>query len=176
VNILECFAELLKATAPVPPGMLTLKEFAARIGVKYGTVKRWAGEGMPVFRRVNPAGNPLVRVDFRAAKSWVDARQLRPGRGPRVAVKRSSEVYFAHDKRRSMIKIGFSSDPERRVRELRRASDGGHIVKLIGTMPGDKVTELRVHGMFSHLRIETEWFRAAPELFEFIESLRKAVA
>lgn len=80
-------------------------------------------------------------------------------------------IFFAHDKDRDLIKIGFSSDPEARMLDFRRQrEEAHHNVKLVGTMPGDMLVEMRIQGMFSHLRVEGEWFSAEPELWKFIRS------
>jgi len=155
--------------------ILTLKQFSSEIGAKYGTVKRWVHEGMPVIRngheKKSKGGHARVRVDAAVAKAWIDERRREQRMGPKHDPNRKSVIYFAYDAERDLIKIGFSSDPEARMKDFRKRREGmHHNVKLVGTMPGDMLVEMRIQGMFSHLRVESEWFKAEPELWAFIKS------
>jgi hypothetical protein len=158
--------------------ILTLKQFSVEIGAKYGTVKRWVHEGMPVIRngheKVSKGGHARVRVDLSVGRAWLEERRSNQRMGPKHGPNRRSVIYFAYDEERNLIKIGFSSEPEARMLDFRRTREGAHHnVKLIGTMPGDMLVEMRIQGMFAHLRMEGEWFRATPELWKFIKSATK---
>lgn len=155
--------------------ILTLKQFSVEVGAKYGTVKRWVHEGMPVIRggreKKSKGGAARVRVDLTVGRAWIEERRSNQRMGPKHGPNRRSVVFFAHDQDRDLIKIGFSSDPEARMLDFRRQREGAHHnVKLVGTMPGDMLVEMRIQGMFSHLRVEGEWFSAEPELWKFIRS------
>jgi hypothetical protein len=153
--------------------IMTLKQFAVEVGAKYGTVKRWAHEGMPVIRggheKQEKGGTLRMRVDVTAATAWLDERRRNQRMGPKHGANRRSVIFFAHDEDRDLIRISFSSDPEARLKDFRKHREGAHRnVKIVGTMPGDMLIELRIQGMFSHLRVESEWFQADPELWRFI--------
>lgn len=143
-----------------PRVWVTLRAYSSRIRVRYGTVRRWAHEGMPVLRvRLRGGSVPVVRVLPALADAWV--RQTYPDT---VAHARESLVYFARRVADGAIKIGFTSDEERRLSELCKWY-GRHV--MISTRPGDKPDELRLHARFAEHRIgETEWFRPAPEVLE----------
>jgi excisionase family DNA binding protein len=130
---------------------LTYRELAVLLGTTHGTVRRWAHEGMPTVR-VGSA----VRVEPEAARAWLAATRTLPFR-PRAA----SVVYFAAAPDR--IKIGFSSDPERREREI------GALI--VATVPGSKALEGALHRHFAAVRIDGEWFARTYELEALIGCL-----
>jgi hypothetical protein len=75
----------------------------------------------------------------------------------------------------SAIKIGYTSkDPEKRVRDLQVGNP--FELKLLGTIKGDKETEIRLHFDFRHLNIRGEWFRPGLELVDFIHRSTTAMA
>lgn len=143
---------------------ITLKQYSEQIGVKYGTVKRWATEGMPMLRR-----GGSVRVDPEPANEWVTLN-----RSASVAFARAPRVYLVQRDSDGAIKIGFCSDVVRRVRELRKGVE--YEVSLLAVFPGDKPDELRLHARFRDFRIDGEWFRPEPQLLDFIDSLRRVAA
>ncbi|MER8810457.1 GIY-YIG nuclease family protein [Mesorhizobium australicum] len=84
-----------------------------------------------------------------------------------------SVVYFV--KSGPTIKIGYSANLPRRLRELkyiRPAPGGRRPVELLGTIPGDIKVEARVHARFWHYKTSrhplSEWFLDTPELRRFI--------
>ncbi len=146
------------------PNTMALKAYAESIAVRYGTVKRWVGEGLPV---VHAGTVVLVRTDL--AKEWVeDCRQ------GGVAFARKAVVYFAERESDHAIKIGWTSNVGRRLSELRK--DEGTDVILLAAIPGDKLTELAMHERFAADLIELEWFRPSERLVEFISGLGRSAA
>lgn len=74
-------------------------------------------------------------------------------------------VYFitCEDK----VKIGVSSDPERRRKQLTLPE-----TKVVATMIGDRATERQLHWRFRRARIgRSEWFWKLPEIVQFIGEL-----
>lgn len=69
------------------------------------------------------------------------------------------------------IKIGFTTDLERRLTELWHMVPGG--VSLLASALGAFEAEAWVHKRFSHLKISGEWFRPEPELLDFINEVKK---
>jgi hypothetical protein len=81
------------------------------------------------------------------------------------------------------IKIGTSVNVDARLQEIRKAGSAafpeGVNVKetiLLASIPGSYEQERELHRHFAHLRTVGEWFTAAPELIEYIESLEVEAA
>lgn len=129
---------------------MTMRDFAADIRVPLSTIKRWVGEGLPVVRI-----GALVRIDPSEATAWVKANRPKS-----VAIGRAPVVYVAQRDSDDAVKIGFSSDIERRLRELRKEEHCA--VCLVACAPGDSGDEFRLHEMFDAHRIEGEWFAIDP--------------
>jgi len=85
-------------------------------------------------------------------------------------------VYYVADRSnfvagRSLIKIGFSSNPWARIKELRTAIPG---LDILGMEPGDFDHEVSIHQKFKHLRKDGEWFLASEELTGYVATLRSS--
>lgn len=77
-------------------------------------------------------------------------------------------VYFVSDG--DAIKIGFTSNGvDRRLEALRNGNP--REIKVLATMRGTMDDEKRLHRRFAEYRVRGEWFKAAPELLDFIASL-----
>lgn len=158
-------AAVANGTSPfLIPGALTLKAYAASISVRYGTVKRWVGEGLPVIR-VDQA----VLVVPADAEGWVSAHR----RGG-VSFARRAVVYFAERTRDNAIKIGWSSNVTRRLVELQNIERCD--VELLAAVPGNKPDEQTLHSRFAEDRIANEWFAPSEALTTFIASLGRTAA
>lgn len=81
-----------------------------------------------------------------------------------IAERDGSSVYFAGAG--GQIKIGWSRKVASRLAQLQVGCASP--LKLLGTIPGGRATERRIHERFAHLRLTGEWFTAAPELLAFI--------
>lgn len=128
----------------------TYQEFSDEIGAPVGTIKRWVHEGMPVRRL-----GPRVVVDTEPAYAWLAAKR------PRL-LRRTGVVYFARGAD-GRIKIGYSSDTRRRMRELNAA--------LLATVPGNIGLEFAIQKGFASAHVEDEWFQPTTELLAFIDVL-----
>ncbi|SHH56396.1 GIY-YIG nuclease family protein [Ferrimonas marina] len=86
-------------------------------------------------------------------------------------------VYFLYDSSVNAIKIGISSDVQRRRIQIENQL-GIENMKVVGWVPyaGQKL-EARLHKLFNHLRTcperGKEWFRATGELKGFVEGLNQ---
>lgn len=78
-------------------------------------------------------------------------------------------IYFVEAVGAGRIKIGFSANPEKRIRGLTTSS--AHELKTLKVIEGELAQERSIHRRFAHLRTHLEWFQDAPELREYIESL-----
>jgi hypothetical protein len=110
--------------------------------------------GTPAFRRayldaLNNSSNARIPT----------VRRRKPERSGAV-------VYFARSK--DLIKIGFSTDVHGRMSTLSTAVPTE--ITLLLTLPGTRHFEQRLHRRFKAHRVNGEWFRASPEILEFITS------
>lgn len=124
-------------------------------------------------REVKEAGDKALQESFEKreaiSEQQAEWRQTR------------SRVYFLRCGQ--YIKIGFSTDVDKRVDHIRRlggvlAPEGLDLSKtvLIADVAGEMTAEKSLHKKFNHLRVVGEWFRAEPELLSFIEKLEEAAA
>jgi Meiotically up-regulated gene 113 len=67
------------------------------------------------------------------------------------------------------IKIGYSANPDRRLKSLQTASSVP--LRLIGTLPGTLKDEEALHARFAKYRVRGEWFTLTGALRSFIERL-----
>lgn len=83
-------------------------------------------------------------------------------------------VYYVADKSNfvvgtSLIKIGFSSNPWARIKELRTALPN---LEILGVEQGDFDLEVSIHERFKSLRKDGEWFVSGKELVDYVAKLR----
>ncbi len=71
----------------------------------------------------------------------------------------------------AFVKIGITTDLKSRL----KAIQAGCPIKLtvIGTCPGDRMLEAKLHHKFHSLRVRNEWFHLTPEMAEEIKNLCK---
>ncbi len=80
----------------------------------------------------------------------------------------SGYVYFIEAVGLSRVKIGYSDDPEKRIKQLSTGSPVS--LKIYAKVPGNQAMEKEIHQRFSHLRVENEWFHFTNEIKEYIEA------
>jgi len=73
------------------------------------------------------------------------------------------------------IKIGWSTNPSCRVREMNCWYPFGDL-RVCRTFRGTKRDEKALHEKFAHLRMRGEWFRPEPELCDFINAIGREAA
>lgn len=78
---------------------------------------------------------------------------------------RPGYVYFIQFGDR--IKIGFSTDPENRVRALPHD-------KVLAVIPGTRLNERQLHAAFADLRLTGEWFREDQRIHDFVADVKDA--
>ena len=81
-------------------------------------------------------------------------------------------TYFVRDEDR--IKIGFTIHPNKRMSSLQTGNY--RELETIAVVPSYMAEEHETHERFAHLRERGEWFRAEPDLLEFIEDLKVRAA
>src|SRR5665647_308655 len=78
-----------------------------------------------------------------------------------------TNIYFIGSLESGTVKIGRSNDPENRLAELQTGNP--HKLVLYGVI--DDVShelETRLHQLFDHLHINSEWFKLTDELLQFM--------
>jgi hypothetical protein len=76
---------------------------------------------------------------------------------------RAGPPYVYAGWRNGLVKIGTSSDPTRRARELG--------ITLLGVAPGGREAEGAVHSRFAVERLQYEWFVPSPRVWRWVTGL-----
>mgnify|MGYP003392978672 CR=1 FL=1 len=79
-----------------------------------------------------------------------------------------SVVYFLADSASNKIKIGFSSNIEKRLSSLQTGNSSR--LRLVGTIPGTKKTERQWHTQWAANRVNGEWFKKTDDLSTAIKA------
>ncbi len=74
-------------------------------------------------------------------------------------------IYFIHEEKTGLIKIGFTNHLSDRMRALACRSNR---IELLGVMHGSHRLEREIHVLFSQFRKKRERFLPSPLLLEFI--------
>jgi hypothetical protein len=75
-------------------------------------------------------------------------------------------VYFIEAVEDRYIKIGWAYNPSQRLREFQTASPKEY--KLLGTIPGSRTLEQKLHKDFEQYHAKGEWFFGVKPLWDFI--------
>lgn len=78
-------------------------------------------------------------------------------------------VYFIHDPKTDLVKIGFSQTPHLRVTNIRHETKSK--VVLLAAYDGTHEQEQAEHKRWAHLRAHGEWFKPSSDLFAYIADL-----
>jgi len=159
------------------------QEYAVATGVARRPSRGRSVQGIAVKRWQN--GRGFVKARKGSKETWLPAEEFGwyPGWSPpqashdnqsiratlRIKPKPQSLVYFLRD--RDRIKIGYTNNLDKRISDLERRFQVG--LDCLATTPGGADKEQRLHRRFDHLRERGEWFRAAPELLDYIDSLEQ---
>lgn len=60
-----------------------------------------------------------------------------------------------------LVKIGSAKDVKKRLQSLRTGCP--RPLHLLGTLPGGRAVEMRLHAAFDHRRVHGEWFALTPQ-------------
>lgn len=101
----------------------------------------------------------------------IEAAQLRAAHRARLEAEARSIVYAIHRPADSLIKIGTTTGYRKRMTDLRR--EHGEL-RLFLAMPGGYKEETEIHGKFTELWVEGEWFRPERPLLWWILRMRRA--
>jgi Fe2+ or Zn2+ uptake regulation protein len=83
-------------------------------------------------------------------------------------------VYFIKNESGKMVKIGYSKNPEKRLKMLERTLPMS--LELVYFMPGSELREKRLHEKFSKYRIKGEWFIFSDEIKQYIEKVKDHIS
>jgi hypothetical protein len=81
-------------------------------------------------------------------------------------VKNHKWVYFIGNFQEGKCKIGCSSNPSKRLKQIQTSSP--FKVSLLKTVPGDFAEEKKWHKLFEWCKESGEWYNLVPEILEFI--------
>lgn len=76
-------------------------------------------------------------------------------------------IYFIQQGEDGPIKIGKTTDINRRLKELQTGTPNK--LHLVGLINEDNLSERDFHSAFSHLHITSEWYKPGEDLLSFIE-------
>lgn len=78
-------------------------------------------------------------------------------------------VYLIECEENKTCKIGFSKNPEKRIRELRTSNS--HDLNLVYCVPGDRHLENTLHTLFNEFRLNGEWFKIDQSIIDKFKNL-----
>ena len=76
-------------------------------------------------------------------------------------------IYFIVDPDRNQVKIGYSANPTKRLKQLETATSSKLV--LAAAIPGDRKIEADYHYHFAMYKTRREWFELSPEIQAFID-------
>lgn len=79
-------------------------------------------------------------------------------------------IYFIQGQYGGAIKVGFSIDPRKRLKELQTGYPD--TLRILLMIPGDEATERTLHRQFEGARLKGEWFRPDDCLINGIKGLK----
>lgn len=95
--------------------------------------------------------------------NFLDKELKRPPKHPK------GYIYFIQGEYGGAIKIGYSTDPGKRLKELQTGHPDTLIVLLM--IPGSEATERALHRRFNISRLKGKWFRPDDHVIEAIKEL-----
>lgn len=129
-----------------------------------------------------------LEAEVRTRIGWHDRPFIEPVRAPKSRTRhfpplrrkgrlrppgaafRETVVYFLLSED-NLVKIGTTIHMRRRFEQLANGMEEG-MFSVLAFVPGDRVTEQRLHARFKAHWVEGEWFRAAPEILDLATGLR----
>lgn len=122
-------------------------------------------------RRRNPGVHPATvvasHVDHRLNMAR-DATATDPWRPQSLT---TCVIYFIKSERTGDIKIGRTTNLTARIKQLHTASSD--VLRVLGVFAGQPQDERFFHEAFKDLRLNGEWFKPHPDLFDFIKRYTK---
>lgn len=114
-------------------------------------------------------------TNYGDARIYLDTRLSRIRNSPDPTLNRLVKpgvVYFVRNKRKQLVKIGFSEKPGERLKVMDWAAPGDF--SIVALLPGTKETESALHKCFESCRSSHEWFTIKEPLSSFLDALQKS--
>lgn len=123
-------------------------------------------KGFPVTPLDGVPGSEAFRVAYELADAGLVILRTRP---------QSGFVYVVGLRGFDMAKIGYSTDPERRVAQLESGAGMTGGMVLLAQIPGTPPHERRLHRRFAGRRLFGEWFRLSGEIENWLATVDSAL-
>lgn len=78
-------------------------------------------------------------------------------------------IYFIRAGSHGPVKIGYSLDPNRRLRDLQTSSASD--LRLLAIMAGERTHKRAIHSQFREYRMKGEWFAPHESLMAFVRGI-----
>lgn len=75
-------------------------------------------------------------------------------------------LYLIVNESKTKCKIGFSKDPEKRLKALQTGNP--EKLEVLATYPAGRIEEIKYHRMFAYLKLNGEWFSFSPQIAELV--------
>jgi hypothetical protein len=127
--------------------------------------------------KVNPSirDNGVVNTFNRRVSAHIKAAKKREREATKKAKLETvakqpkiGRIYFIQQGENGAIKIGYTTNPEKRLKALATASPYRLHVRLV--IEGSKKLEKDLHNKFAQWQLDGEWFEPCQEIMDFIES------
>lgn len=109
----------------------------------------------------------VLAEDYRSGIADVFCENGHTRKQIRKAVPREPVVYFIVSRQLNLVKIGTTTDVDRRIATMQTGSPSR--LELLGTILGDAETESYLHIMFAEYRAHGEWFHYSEEIQGYID-------
>lgn len=80
-------------------------------------------------------------------------------------------IYIVEDQDRNTIKIGYSSNPVKRLEQLQTSNSSK--LSLLATFQGDAEIEKAIHDDLKYFNVRGEWFTSCDAVFEILSKYQK---
>ena len=112
-----------------------------------------------------------IREEIELAAEYEGEVQAIEKRAEKVPKNVKGFVYFFQGECGGAIKIGYSRDPEKRLRTIQTGYPD--TIKILLIIPGTEKTEKILHKQFGKSRLKGEWFRPDDYVIEEIKELNR---
>jgi len=139
---------------------------AQKLGTSEATIEMLVKMDLLIGPRDHVTPESLERLAFTLSEV---AMEHRAERMPTPKLKVDGYVYFAWSESESLVKIGWSGNPEVRLRDFKTATAGS--VRLVYQTKAVRMDERRIHTALKRDRTSGEWFRPSTSLTALIRAL-----
>lgn len=116
-------------------------------------------------------GNSLVDFDEAAHFFSTVAKRLESRADAPKDPSTQGHVYFAWQAAAGMVKIGYSKNPDKRVKALQTGSPES--VEIVFSIPGTMAQEKRLHRLLGSDRHRNEWFKPTEKMSEIANDVQQ---